>query len=79
MKNNFENMTDNVKTVIETDLKSNYIKNMISGYEIAMNLISEYANDHDAKEIKEFCDKCLEPKNIKKMEKMANRTNKVDN
>jgi len=79
MKTDFKKVTDNVKSVIATDLKNNYIKNMINGYEVAMSLLSEYAETHTAKEIKEFCDKCLEPKNIKKMENLANKANKIDN
>ena len=54
-------------------LKSNYIKNMVQGFEIAMNMISAYCDNHTLEEVKEFCEKGAKKKSLELIENVVNK------
>lgn len=67
--------------VVETfgeELKKNYIKNMVQGYEVAMQMIVEFCDsgDRTVADIKAFCEHCLKPKNKAKLIKVATEERK---
>lgn len=67
--------------VIETfnkELKKNYIKNMVQGYEIAMKMIVDFCDrgDRSVADIKAFCEGCLKPQNKTKFIKVATKERK---
>lgn len=67
--------------VVETfgkELKKNYIKNMVQGYEIAMKMITDFCDrgDRSVADIKAFCEHCLKPKNKAKLIKVATEERK---
>ena len=60
------------------ELKKNYIKNMVQGYEVAMQMIVEFCNsgNRTVADIKAFCEQCLKPKNKAKLIKVATEERK---
>lgn len=65
MDKDFEEL---VKTTISKNLKDNYIKNIMIGYEVAIQMLKDYIQTHTLKECQEFCDKCLSKENLKLLE-----------
>ncbi len=70
--------TEMVVETFDKELKKNYIKNMVQGYEIAMKMIVDFCNsgDRTAADIKAFCEGCLKPKNKAKLIKVATEERK---
>ncbi len=67
--------------VVETfgeELKKNYIRNMVQGYEIAMKMIVDFCDsgDRTAADIKAFCEQCLKPQSKAKLIKVATKERK---
>ncbi len=67
--------------VIETfgeELKKNYIKNMVQGYEIAMKMIVDFCDrgDRSVADIKAFCEGCLKPQSKAKFIKVVTKERK---
>ena len=67
--------------VVETfgeELKKNYIRKMVQGYEIAMKMIVEFCNsgDRSVEDIKAFCEGCLKPQSKAKLIKVATKERK---
>ena len=67
--------------VVETfgeELKKNYIKNMVQGYEVAMRMIVEFCSsgNRSVADIKAFCEQCLKPKNKAKLIRVATEERK---
>ena len=67
--------------VVETfgkELKKNYIKNMVQGYEIAMKMIVDFCDrgDRSVADIKAFCEGCLKPQSKAKLIKVATKERK---
>lgn len=60
-----ENMIVNA---YKDNIRKTYIKHMVQGYEVAMQMIYDYLKSHTKKDTLEFCKKCLERKNLDKME-----------
>ena len=50
------------------NVRKTYIKDMVQGYEVAMQTIYDYLKSHTKKETLEFCKKCLERENLNQME-----------
>lgn len=64
-KGEVENMIVNA---YKDNVRKTYIKHMVQGYEVAMQTIYDYLKSHTKKDTLEFCKKCLEHKNLDKME-----------
>lgn len=69
------------ETMIEVfgeELKKNYIKNMVQGYEIAMKMIVVFCDrgDRSVADIKAFCEGCLKPQSKAKFIKVATKERK---
>lgn len=64
-KGEVENMIVNA---YKDNVRKTYIKHMVQGYEVAMQTIYDYLKSHTKKDILEFCKRCLERKNLDKME-----------
>lgn len=67
--------------VVETfgeELKKNYIKNMVQGYEIAMKMIVDFCDrgDRSVADIKAFYEGCLKPQSKAKFIKVATKERK---
>ena len=60
-----ENMIVNA---YKDNIRKTYIKHMVQGYEVAMQMIYDYLKSHTKKDTLEFCKKCLERENLDKME-----------
>lgn len=60
-----ENMIVNA---YKDNIRKTYIKHMVQGYEVAMQMIYDYLKSHTKKETLEFCKKCLERENLNQME-----------
>ena len=69
---------DIVTEAVEKELKKNYIKNMVQGYEIAMKMIADFCDrgDRSVEDIKAFCESCLKPQNKTKFVKIATKERK---
>ena len=50
------------------NVRKTYIKHMVQGYEVAMQMIYDYLKSHTKKDTLEFCKKCLERENLNQME-----------
>ena len=70
------NDSDELVTIIadfvEQELKGNYIKTMVQGFEVAMTLMRDYCDEHTPTEIKAFCEQNLERKNLAHLVKIIN-------
>lgn len=64
-KGEVENMIVNA---YKDNVRKTYIKHMVQGYEVAMQTIYDYLKSHTKKDTLEFCKRCLERKNLDKME-----------
>lgn len=67
--------------VVETfgkELKKNYIKNMVQGYEIAMKMIVDFCDsgNRSVADIKAFCEGCLKPQSKAKFIKVVTKERK---
>ena len=60
-----ENMIVNA---YKDNIRKTYIKHMVQGYEVAMQMIYDYLKSHTKKDTLEFCKKCLERENLNQME-----------
>ena len=57
---------------MEQELKSNYIKNMVMGYELGQQMILDYIEKgHTIDEVKEFVIKNLKKENLEKVVDIA--------
>lgn len=72
-KNKDKAPVDIVTEAVDKELKKNYIKNMVQGYEIAMKMIVDFCDrgDRSVTDIKAFCEGCLKPQNKAKFIKVA--------
>ena len=70
--------TETVVETFEKELKKNYIKNMVQGYEVAMKMIADFCDrgDRSVADIKAFCEHCLKPQNKAKFIKVATKERK---
>ena len=77
-KNKDKPPVDIVTEAFEKELKKNYIKNMVQGYEIAMKMIVDFCDrgDRSVEDIKAFCEGCLKPQNKTKFVKIATKERK---
>lgn len=77
-KNKDKSLTETVVEVFGQELKKNYIKNMVQGYEIAMKMIVDFCDrgDRSVADIKAFCEHCLKPQNKAKFIKVATKERK---
>lgn len=77
-KNKDKTPVDIVTEAVDKELKKNYIKNMVQGYEIAMKMIVNFCDrgDRSVKDIKAFCEGCLKPQNKAKFIKVATKERK---
>lgn len=66
----------NVVDYTEKTIKDNYIKALIQGFEVANNMIMEYCEGHTVDEIKAFCKKNVEKKEV--VEKIVKGDKDVD-
>jgi len=64
-----------IAEAVSKNLRENYIKNMVQGYEVAMKMIVEFCDsgDRSVADIKAFCEQCLKPKAKAKLIKVAMR------
>ena len=69
---------DIVTEAVEKELKKNYIKNMVQGYEIAMKMIVDFCDrgDRSVEDIKALCEGSLKPQNKAKFVKIATKERK---
>ena len=53
-----------IAEAVSKNLRENYIKNMVQGYEVAMKMIVEFCDsgDRSVADIKAFCEQCLKLK-----------------
>lgn len=77
-KNKDKAPVDIVTEAVEKELKKNYIKNMVQGYEIAMKMIVDFCDksDRSVEDIKAFCEGYLKPQNKAKFIKVATKERK---
>lgn len=77
-KNKDKAPVDIVTEAVEKELKKNYIKNMVQGYEIAMKMIVDFCDrgDRSVADIKAFCEGCLKPQTKTKFVKIATKERK---
>ena len=70
--------TEMVVETFDKELKKNYIKNMVQGYEIAMKMIVDFCDrgDRSVADIKAFCEGCLKPQSKAKLIKVATKERK---
>lgn len=70
--------TEMVVETFDKELKRNYIKNMVQGYEIAMKMIVDFCDrgDRSVADIKAFCESCLKPQSKAKLIKVATKERK---
>ncbi len=70
--------TEMVVEIFDKELKKNYIKNMVQGYEIAMQMIVDFCDrgDRSVADIKAFCEGCLKPQSKAKFIKVATKERK---
>lgn len=70
--------TDTVVEVFGQELKKNYIKNMVQGYEIAMKMIVDFCDrgDRSVADIKAFCEGYLKPQSKAKFIKVVTKERK---
>jgi hypothetical protein len=62
-------MMEDVPKRFEQELKSAHIKGMVQGFEVANQMLLEWAENHTIEEVVEFCRKNVENKG--KMEKVV--------
>ena len=63
---------EQIPVVMEQELKSNYIKNMVMGFELGQQMILDYINNgHNIEEVKEFVTKNLVKENSQKVVDIA--------
>ena len=53
------------------ELRNAHIKGMVQGFEVANQLLLEYADSHTIEELRDFCKKNIEQKQV--MEKVVSR------
>lgn len=77
-KNKDKSPVDIVTEAVGKELKKNYIKNMVQGYEIAMKMIVDFCDrgDRSVADIKAFCEGCLKPQSKTKLIKVATKERK---
>lgn len=77
-KNKDKAPVDIVTEAVEKELKKNYIKNMVQGYEIVMKMIVDFCDksDRSVEDIKAFCEGYLKPQNKAKFIKVATKERK---
>ena len=65
-------LLEQIPIIMEQQLKSNYIKNMVMGFEIGQQMILDYINNgHTIEEVKEFVNKNLQKENLEKVVDIA--------
>ena len=65
-------LLEQIPIVMEQELKSNYIKNMVMGFELGQQMILDYINNgHNIEEVKEFATKNLVKENLEKVVDIA--------
>ena len=55
------------------DLRNAHIKGMVQGFEVANQMLLEYADSHTIEELRDFCKKNIEQKQV--MEKVVSGNN----
>ena len=61
-------LLEQIPIVMEQELKSNYIKNMVMGFELGQQMILDYINNgHTIEEVKDFVTKNLVKENSQKV------------
>lgn len=59
---------DSVSKSVKENLQSNYIKNIVQGFEIANKMLAEYMETHTFEESKEFVNKNLKRESLETLE-----------
>lgn len=63
---------EQIPIIMEQELKSNYIKNMVMGFELGQQMILDYINNgHTIEEVREFVTKNLKKENLEKVVDIA--------
>ena len=57
-------MMEDIPKMFEQELKSAHIKGMVQGYEVANQMLLEWAENHTIEELIEFCKKNVENKDV---------------